>query len=98
MKWTKRHARNAVAAKVLRRIAVSDAVFTPLDGSPPPRPRRRRARFTIQIRDHAVGDSLTLNLHPTPWANRWVSEHGEFSSAQLGRALTLILQGGPNDK
>jgi hypothetical protein len=59
-----------------------------------PVPRKRRARFTIQIRDHGVGDSLTLNLHPAPWPNRWLCEQGEFSSAKLGRAITLILQGG----
>jgi len=42
-----------------------------------------------------VGDSLTLNLQPAPWPNRWLCEHGEFSSAKLGRAIALILQGGP---
>lgn len=57
-------------------------------------PRRSRARFTLQIRDHAVGDSLTLNLHPAPWRNQWLCEAGQFSSAHLGRALALILQGG----
>jgi hypothetical protein len=92
MKWTKRHSQNAVAARVRKR----------LDEPLPERwsagrlrlPRRSRARFTLQIRDHAVGDSLTLNLHPAPWPNRWLCEQGEFSTARLARAVALILQGG----
>ena len=57
-------------------------------------PRKTRARFTIQIRDNKVGDSLTLNLHPSPWPNLWLCEHGQFSSAKIGRAVTLLLGGG----
>jgi hypothetical protein len=93
MKWTKRHSQNAIAAKARKRMAPT------LADEPTVRcrvPRRSRARFTIQIRDHAVGDSLTLNLHPAPWPNRWVCEAGQFSSAHLGRVVTLILQGGPS--
>lgn len=92
MKWTKRHSQNAVVAKARKRMAPDLATE-----ERPGRcriPRRSRARFTLQIRDHAVGDSLTLNLHRSPWPNRWLCEHGEFSSAKLGRAITLILQGG----
>lgn len=91
MKWNKRHSRNAVAAKARKRMTLEvmdDSV------SKCKVPRRSRARFTIQIRDHAVGDSLTLNLHAAPWRNQWLCEAGQFSSAHLGRAVTLILQGG----
>jgi len=91
MKWTKRHSQNAVAARARKRL-------TPLEADEPARrvpvPRRKRARFTIQIRDHAVGDSLTLNLHPSPWPNLWLCEHGQFSSAHLAKTLSLILGGG----
>lgn len=55
------------------------------------KPRPRRARFTIQIRDHQHGDSLTLNLHPSPWQNRYLCAQGEFSAAHLGRVVTLLL-------
>ncbi len=94
MKWTKQHSENAVAARACRRIEQAEA----MPQAEPKRrlavPRKQRARFTIQIRDHAVGDSLTLNLHPAPWPNRWLCEQGQFSSARLGRAVTLILTGG----
>ncbi len=59
-----------------------------------PVPRKSRARFTIQIRDHKHSDSLTLNLHPAPWPNLWLCEHGQLSSAKIGRAIALILAGG----
>jgi len=92
MKWTKQHSRNAVAARARKRMADEPA---PDQWSGRVRvPRRSRARFTLQIRDHSVGDSLTLNLHRSPWPNRWLCEQGEFSSAKLGRSVTLILQGG----
>lgn len=51
-------------------------------------------RFTLQIRDQVSGDSLTLNLHASPWPNLWLCEHGQFSSAKIGRAVTLMLGGG----
>ena len=91
MKWTQRHSRYAVAARARKRLA-------PVELNEPPGkvpvPRKARARFTIQIRDHHIGDSLTLNLHASPWPNLWICEHGQFSSARLGRAITLILGGG----
>jgi len=93
MKWTKAHSHNAVAAKARRRLAEPEPEWT----DPHRRvavPRKGRARFTIQIRDHAVGDSLTLNLHRSPWPNLWLCEHGQFSSAKLGRVVTRILGGG----
>jgi hypothetical protein len=91
MKWTKRHSQNAVAARARKRMEPLEIVEA---RRRVPIPRKSRARFTLQIRDHKVGDSLTLNLHPAPWPNRWLCEHGEFSSAKLGRAVALILQGG----
>ena len=91
MKWTKRHSQNAVAAKARKRMAS-------LEWNEPRSkvrlPRRSRARFTVQIRDHLVGDSLTLNLHPSPWPNRWMCEQGEFSTAHLAKTFGLILKGG----
>lgn len=95
MKWTKQHSQNAVAARARKRLEsfnVESSTFNVQRSVP--RPRRSRARFTLQIRDHAVGDSLTLNLHPAPWRNQWICEAGQFSSAHLGRAIALILQGG----
>ncbi len=92
MTWTKLHSQNAVAARARKRI-----MPTTVSEERPSRcrvPRRSRARFTIQIRDHAIGDSLTLNLHASPWPNRWICEHGQFSTAHLGRAIAHILQGG----
>lgn len=92
MKWTKRHSQNAVAAKARRRM-------NPM-GEPQarryrvPMPRRARARFTLQIRDHLHGDSLTLNLHPAPWPHRWICEQGQFSTAHLAKTIRLILEGG----
>lgn len=91
MKWTKAHSKNAVAAKARQRT--SEVEWT----EPRRRvqvPRKSRARFTVQIRDHKIGDSLTLNLHESPWPNTWLCEHGQFSSTKLGRAVTLILGGG----
>lgn len=93
MKWTKRHSQNAVAAKARKRMAAGEALFAETAQRVPGQ-RRTRARFTIQIRDNKNGDSLTLNLHESPWDNVWVSAHGVFSSAKLGRAVALILQGG----
>ena len=94
MKWTKQHSQNAVAARTRKRVEQAEADPAKEPRRRIPVPRKSRARFTIQIRDHAVGDSLTLNLHPSPWPNRWLCEHGQFSSAKLGRALALILKGG----
>lgn len=91
MKWNKRHAALAVAAKARKRMA--DQEWTePLGKCRVP--RKTRARFTIQIRDNEIGDSLTMNLHASPWPNLWLCEHGQFSSARIGRAVTLILGGG----
>jgi len=94
MNWTKRHSQNAVAARARRRMAPLEPPDSKEESLAVFKPRRRRARFTIQIRDHVVGDSLTLNLRAAPWPNRWLCEQGEFSSAKLGRVSTLILQGG----
>ena len=94
MKWSKRHSHAAVAAKARKRIAEATADWTEPKGPRLRLPRRSRARFTVQIRDHSVGDSLTLNLHAAPWPNRWICEQGQFSSAHLGRMVALILQGG----
>lgn len=91
MKWTKRHSQNAVAAKARKRMNPDILVESYRRVRIP---RRSRARFTIQIRDHKVGDSLTLNLHQSPWLNRWICEHGDFSSAHIGRSISLILQSG----
>ena len=96
MKWTERHSRNAVAARARRRMAESGP--SPERARRTFKPRQPRARFTIQIRDHQVGDSLTLNLHPTPWANRWICEQGQFSTAHLARAIALMLGGGAGAK
>ena len=92
MKWTKRHAQNAVAAKARRRLAVLEPA--PERHNHRCTPRQRLARFTIQIRDHAVGDSLTMNLRAAPWPNQWLCEQGQFSTAHLARAIALILKGG----
>ena len=91
MKWTKRHSAAAVAARARKRGA-------PVEWTEPVGkvrvPRKTRARFTIQIRDNKIGDSLTMNLHASPWPNLWLCEHGQFSSARIGRSVTLILGGG----
>lgn len=91
MKWNKRHAALAVAAKARKRL--DQAEWTEPAGKCRV-PRKTRARFTIQIRDNQIGDSLTLNLHASPWPNLWLCEHGQFSSAKVGKAVTLILGGG----
>lgn len=94
MKWTKAHSHNAVAAKARKRVERAEVDLVHGRRRKTPKPRRSRARFTIQIRDHVVGDSLTLNLHPAPWPNQWICEHGQFSSAKIGRSVALILAGG----
>lgn len=92
MRWTKRHSQNAVAAKARRRMALIE--WREETAGRAPVPRKRRARFTIQIRDHAVGDSLTLNLHPSPWPHLWFCDQGEYSTAHLAKAIGLIIRGG----
>ena len=92
MKWTKAHARAAVAARARRRIARATAEWPDEPRTRVPVPRRTRAAVTLQIRDHEAGDSLTLNLHRSPFPNVWVCELGQFSSAKLGRVIALLLQ------
>lgn len=91
MKWTQRHSSNAVAAKARKRVerAQADPVIEPYRD---PLPKRTKAVVTIQVRCHSHGDSLTLNLHRSPWANLWFCEQGRFSSAHLGRAIAEILK------
>ena len=91
MTYTKAHSQNAVAAKARQRIARATAEPAREPRRRVPVPRKRRAIVTIQIRDHWVGDSLTLNLHRTPWPNRWVCEQGEYSTAQLCAAFRHML-------
>lgn len=91
MKWSQQRSRNYVAAKARKRMAGAEW-SEPLGKCRVP--RKTRARFTIQIRDNQIGDSLTMNLHASPWPNLWLCEHGQFSSAKIGRAVTLILGGG----
>ena len=90
MNWTKQHSKNAVAAKARKRMAQDTGTDEKVRRVR--MPRGGRARFTLQIRDNKTGESLTLNLHESPWPNRWISEHGMFSSAHVGRAVGLILQ------
>lgn len=92
MKWTKALSRKAVAAKARKRLERATADWSEPAGPRVRVPRRPRAAVTIQIRDHQAGDSLTLNLVRSPWPNQWLCELGQFSSARLGRTLTLILQ------
>lgn len=89
MKWTKRHSENAVEARRRLRIA---RIELPDESNTAAQPRRRLARFTLQLRDNQRGDSLTLNLYALPRPNRWICEHGEFSSSHRGKAIGLILQ------
>jgi hypothetical protein len=91
MKWTKAHSRNAVAAKARKRM---QQTFDDVDRTQQrrvPVPRKRRATITIQIRDREIGDSLTLNLHRSPWPNHWLCEQGQYSTAQIGEALKHML-------
>lgn len=94
MNWTKQHSQNAVAAKARRRMNPPGEIEEQARHYKVPVPRRRRARFTLQIRDHLHGDSLTLNLHPSPWPNLWRCEQGQFSTAHLAKTVRLILSGG----
>jgi hypothetical protein len=92
MTWTKAHSKNAVAAKARRRIARATAEWPDEPRARVVVPRRPRATMTIHVRDHLAGDSLTLNLRRSPFPNLWVCELGQFSSAKLGRVITLLLQ------
>lgn len=89
--WTKRRSQNAVAAKRRRRERdVTEELEWPSAHTyQPPRPW---ARLTLQIRDHRLGDSLTLKLYATPFANQWSTGSGQFSSAHLAKTVRLILQ------
>lgn len=89
MIWTQRRSKNYVQAKARKRLNPPEP---PEEHPFSTRRQRTKSRITIQIRDHFHGDSLTLSLKRAPWPNRWVCEHGEFSSAHLGKAVRLILQ------
>ena len=94
MKWTQQHSRNAVAAKARHRLAraATDVFDSNKTGRRVPVPRKRRAVITIQIRDREIGDSLTLNLHRSPWRNHWFCEQGRYSTAQVAEAVRHIIQ------
>lgn len=54
-------------------------------------PRKSQAIVRIQFQDFRRGESLTLNLHRSPWPNRFICEHGQFSAEHLGKAIKLML-------
>jgi hypothetical protein len=92
VKWTKQHSQNAVAAKERRRMMPEKVA---MGARPVVRfGVRQKARFTLQLRDHLRGDSLTLKMYPSPWLNRWITSAGSFSSAQFGRKIALMLGSG----
>ena len=91
MNWTKAHSKNAVAAKARRRLANASAPEILPAASRVYVPRHARARFTLQIRDHEVGDSLTLRLYSSPWPNCYLTLDGQRSAAQIAKAIRLIL-------
>lgn len=88
MKWTQQHSRNAVAAKARKRMAPRPWI-EPMGKATIP--RKSRAAITIQIRDREIGDSLTLNLHRSPWPNHWSCMQGEYSTARIGEAVKHLL-------
>jgi hypothetical protein len=91
MTWTKQHSKNAVAAKARKRIdrATKEPERTPRRRVPVP--RKGRAVITIQIRDHEIGDSLTLNLKRSCWRDAWYCEQGFYSTAQVAAAVKHIV-------
>lgn len=89
--WTKKHSRNAVAARARRRIERGEAATEAQRPRNVRRPRGR-ARFWISIRDRKIGDSMTLSLSELPWPGRFVDSRGQqLSTAQICRAVKTIL-------
>jgi hypothetical protein len=88
MPCTTKHSRNAVAAKARNRMAPS------LRAERRRRVRipRWRKRFTVQVRDHKIGDSLTLSLAELPWRGRFItSDHTQLHTRQICSAIAAIL-------
>jgi hypothetical protein len=93
MTYTKAHSQNAVAAKARRRIARATAEDAPARAPRQriPVPRQARAAITIQLRDHEVGDSLTLTLHRSPFANHWFVGKASYSTATIINGVKHLL-------
>ncbi len=89
MHWTKKHSRNAVAAKARTRMAEPD---WKLEVRKKDLFLRAKAKWRIQIRDLERGDSLTLLLYRLPWPARFIGSDGrEHSASSLGRFLSTLL-------
>lgn len=90
MYFTAAYSKNAVAKKARLRIERAEAV--PKIERRKIRVPRSRARFTITVQDHQIGDGMRLSLRELPWRGRFISTEGqELSTKQVCGAIREVL-------
>lgn len=88
MKWTKRHSRNAIAAKSKLRLqrAKEDYNYEPQLGVKPP---KLIPDFTINIRTRK-GDRLKITA--TRWHKQFITGDGIKSARQITRGIEVLIR------
>lgn len=88
MRWTKKHSRNAVAAKA--RLRIERAGIVPKEVPFRGHQLRPKAKFSITLKDLEHRDSITLRLYRSPWPGQWICSEGNGLNDALGRLKMVI--------
>ncbi len=89
MVWTKRHSRNAVAAKARKRIERATANWPDEPKFVPPKPGHFVPDFTINIRAR-TGERLQITA--TRFGKSFLTGEGTKSARSIARGIEILLR------